>query len=133
MNKYYYFPIPPSLNKIYKPVGNSFVKTTVAKKYQNDVSIIAKAYYKMVKITGAVKVAYILVLPDNRTRDTDNYLKLIKDGLKNVAFEDDTKVYNDNIVKIITKEVKSGIYVNIESYIENKEALIVVCKSSIKF
>ena len=83
-------PLPPSLNHAYitrKGTGQR-IMTTEARKYVRDVHLIVKARvrkpYKKLSV-----VCYTFYYPDNRKRDNDNSLKILRDALKGGLYVDD--------------------------------------------
>lgn len=130
MKKYYYFPLPPSLNAMYKPSQKRIYKTIQAKSAQNDIVKLVKMVYGLSKIEGRVQLNIILALPNKKVRDSDNFLKVLFDGLKNNAFNDDSEIYHFTMDKLISSEVKTGLYVKIEPYVDKQSKILNICKNA---
>jgi len=132
-NNHYYFPLPPSLNAIYKPGNKKIYKATKAKNAQDDIVKLVKMVYGLAKINHRVQLNIILALPNKKVRDLDGYLKLLFDGLKNNAFNDDSDIYHFAMDKLISSEIKTGLYVKIEAYRDIQAKLLNICKSANKY
>jgi len=71
--------------------------TAEGKKFTREVQAVCGkqlAEKKRSKLIGPVAVTVKLYFKDRRVRDIDNHFKPLLDALKNVAFEDDGKVFS---------------------------------------
>ena len=88
--------MPPTANHAYKIIAikngrktiYKLVPTPEYKKAKADIAYIVKEKYRS-PVLKCKWVMYKIYWPDDRVRDTENYLKTVKDSLKGVFFEDD--------------------------------------------
>ena len=90
---------PPSVNHSYRAYRGRVVLSKRAREFKE---IVAENLpEEFVKITGKVKLDITFSFKDRRKRDIDNYLKVLLDSLKGLAFEDDDQIYELTVKKHI--------------------------------
>lgn len=92
------FPFPPSVNTMYMQGKNHGQKfpTKKTKEYKKAVASL-HANFDKEPMKGHVQVTTVLVPPDTRARDVDNYQKALLDGLTDLkVFEDDSQIRQIN-------------------------------------
>ena len=105
--KKFVFPWPPSINSLYcqgKTHGQKFL-TKQGKAYKQKI-IELYANDDMDPINEAIKVRIELFPPDRRTRDIDNYIKPLLDGLKFLEIVADDSVITTLAVIKHEKNIK---------------------------
>ena len=83
-------PLPPSLNHAYitRRGSGQRIKTVACRKYQDDAkSIIMQCVH--VPHDVLISIEYQFYWPDNRRRDVDNALKIVRDCLVGTLVKDD--------------------------------------------
>jgi Holliday junction resolvase RusA-like endonuclease len=65
---------------------------------------------------GNVKLTIDIYISDKRRRDLDNFAKILLDSLKDIVFEDDSKVFELHMRKFIGAAIDK-IIIDIEPYI----------------
>ncbi len=101
------FPWPPSINSLYcqgRTHGQKFM-TKTGKAYKQKI-IELHANDDMNPVTVPIKVRIELFPPDRRTRDIDNYIKPILDGLKFLEIIEDDSLINTLLVLKHAKNLK---------------------------
>lgn len=103
--------VPPSVNHIWKHriCGNRAMTylTKEGKEFKDRISALVPKDHKPFR--GDVSVYLLLVFPDKRRRDIDNYCKGILDGMNHKVYLDDSQIkelyvrkeYDKNKPKII--------------------------------
>jgi crossover junction endodeoxyribonuclease RusA len=95
-------PFPPSNNQYYRKVNNNMVISERGKAYK-------KAVIEHLERTGmaGMSIDYPMIVrvelhqPDNRKRDSDNYLKGLFDALTNAKFWLDDSLVIENSVRLM--------------------------------
>lgn len=84
-------PLPPSLNHAYitRRGGGQRIMTDTTRKYKLDVWSLVKAAGIKTPYKKLSLISYMFFYPDNRKRDNDNGLKILRDALKGSLFVDD--------------------------------------------
>ena len=91
--------VPPSVNHSYRAYRGRVVLSARAREFKEKVAkSLGEAFNK---ITGKVKLDVTFHFKDKRKRDIDNYLKVLLDSLKGLAFEDDDQIYELTVKKHI--------------------------------
>lgn len=83
-------PYPPSANRMWRRSGHTIYLTAEGRAYKEAVSLLAKQQ-GCVKIGGLVSLTMAVYRP-RKSGDLDNRIKLVLDGLKDVAFGDDKEI-----------------------------------------
>ena len=91
--------VPPSVNHSYRAYRGRVVLSARAREFKQRVADNLPADFN--KITGKVKLEITFSFKDRRKRDIDNYLKVLLDSLKGLAFEDDDQIYELTVKKHI--------------------------------
>lgn len=109
-------PIPPSANRYWRNCRGRMVVSKEAKDYKERVGWLLKAEHCQ-PISGPID-ARIKVFRARRAGDLDNFLKVIFDALKGIAFADD-----DQIVRIeaLRRDDKRNPRVEVELWAESNE------------
>ena len=119
-------PWPPSVNAIWRKVGNRMLLSAKARQYYLTLASLlvvarAKKLVPRQSINCRVEVNMLFHPPDNRRRDIDNYTKAIFDGLTKGRFWDD-----DHLARKEAKEwgapVKGGLVVMRVKMLEENKA-----------
>ncbi len=101
MNKTFIYPWPPSINSLYfqgKSHGQKFLSKKGKEYKQKLVELYAND--DMEPITEPVMITIDLFPPDRRTRDIDNYIKPLLDGLKFLeVLQDDSLIAELRVIK----------------------------------
>jgi Holliday junction resolvase RusA-like endonuclease len=69
--------------------------TAECRKYKADAGLILKSQGLKTPLSGLALIHYHFFWPDNRRRDTDNYLKVLKDCLTGALYDDDGSLAGD--------------------------------------
>jgi crossover junction endodeoxyribonuclease RusA len=84
-------PVPPSANDYWKIWRGRAVVSAEARSYKQGVKLRALTEGLRKPLSGPV-VASVAVYRKQRRGDLDNFLKVLLDALKGIAFEDDSQV-----------------------------------------
>lgn len=123
-------PLPPSLGTLYKKWRNRVVLSPEGKQYKKDIFYQVKSFSGKIDAKDKLSVDLILVFPDHRRRDTDNYRKILFDSLTYAhIWHDDSQVAKDDARKIVIKGEKKA-YISI-SLINNHSRFEDIIKSEI--
>lgn len=90
-----------SYNKYYKFWRGRLVISPEGRSFKEE---IAKALIGVQLIKGKVSLDITFNFKDNHVRDLDNLLKCLLDSLKNIMFEDDSKIFEIHMKKVVTDE-----------------------------
>lgn len=90
MTTTYAFPIPPSANRYWRMVNGRVLVSEAARVYKQVVWALAHQQ-DMQLVTGSVAIN-IRVYRAQKTGDIDNYLKVLLDALKGLAYQDDKQI-----------------------------------------
>ena len=104
-NNYITFFVPgdpvPKQSFRYTKNGGGFTDPRM-KAWQDTVTILAKSYFHE-PLKGNIRLMLVFNLRNRRKVDCDNLSKGVMDGLKNIAFGDDSKVTQLFILKYYNK------------------------------
>ncbi len=105
--------VPPTSNHIWKPRGNGKGNylTDEGRSFKDLVAYMAAAKWKSLPSKKLFMFEVVLVFPDKRKRDVDNYHKILQDALEGVVYENDSQVIDLHITKMFGKEAKTTIKV----------------------
>jgi crossover junction endodeoxyribonuclease RusA len=86
-------PCPPSMNHYWRTWRGRVVKSEEGREYQRKVALLAKSQLERGArpLAGLVEVEVSVYRPQRRG-DLDNFLKVLLDSLKGIAFVDDSQV-----------------------------------------
>lgn len=114
----YIFPFPPSVNSLYFQ-GKTHGQKFLSKKGREYKKMLFDLYSNddLNPITEDIIANIVIIPPDNRIRDLDNYIKPILDGLKYLeVIQDDSqiKTLTTSIVPPIPKYNKGFVLVQLK-------------------
>ena len=108
-------PFPPSVNHIWRRVGQRTVLSRKGREYRQKVRELLVAY-KIRPLLGRLAIAVEVCPPDERRRDLDNILKALLDALQQGgAYIDDSqidylRISRGEVVKGGQVKVRLGLY-----------------------
>ncbi len=110
----YRLPFPLSVNNLFFNTKRGRVKTTRYQAWLREVSSVLKSQ-GLVYIPGKVTVRILLIRPDKRRRDVDNYAKSLIDSLVlNGVIEDDSLI--EKLILSWYSRDLSGCFVEIRGW-----------------
>lgn len=83
-------PYPPSLNRLYRAVGNRVLISKDGRNYKNEVQKQV-LFQKTSKLTGEIAIEIKVYRPQKRG-DLDNTLKALIDSLQGICYENDSQI-----------------------------------------
>lgn len=95
---------PLSTNHIYQHVGRRVYMTRDGSKLKRDYQIQLKNQYKGKPIAEDIILFVRLFFGDKRTRDVDNYNKIVLDACSKILWEDDSQIQSITIEKNYDKK-----------------------------
>lgn len=99
-------PYPPSVNRYWRAFRGRLIISKIGREYHRDVAALLKELTAPPE-AGRLAVHVFATMPDNRTRDIDNILKVCLDSLTKCGiWNDDSQI--DEIVVQRGKVVKPG-------------------------
>lgn len=104
-------PYPPSSNRYWRVWRGRAVKSTEARAYQ---AAVALANRGAVPLTGPVSVDLVVTRPAKRG-DLDNFLKVVLDALKGIAFVDDAQIVTIGARRVEGSKTRNGVVVTVDS------------------
>lgn len=94
-------PEPPSLNRMWRRVGNRTVLSAEGRAYKERVGVLARLQgAKVIKGPVAVELTW---RRGRRAGDLDNRWKVIGDSLNGIAYEDDAKIVELHLYRVDDK------------------------------
>ena len=85
-------PFPPSVNRLWRNIGNRTILSREAREYRQTVKEILD-YERFDTLHGPLAVTIHVFPPDRRRRDIDNLQKALLDSLQHAgAFVDDSQI-----------------------------------------
>lgn len=84
-------PFPPSANRYWRVYKNRILVSEEARHYKANVKFRAMQDRDIQPLDGPLVVHVVMYRPQRRG-DTDNFLKVMLDSLRGVAFNDDSQV-----------------------------------------
>jgi Holliday junction resolvase RusA-like endonuclease len=109
----YRLPFPLSVNNLFFNTKRGRVKTTRYQKWLLEVGALLKSQ-GIVKIYGPILLKILIIKPDRRRRDLDNYLKALIDALVlNGVMEDDSLI--EKIIVSWHSDNLGGCFVEVSS------------------
>ena len=100
-------PWPPSVNTVWRRVGNRTVLSKRGREYRREVAAAIAEQWQGDPLTGRLAVELNLWAPDRRKRDIDNSLKAALDALTHAGVWDDDELI-DRLVVTRRAVVKGG-------------------------
>jgi Holliday junction resolvase len=105
--------VPPSVNCCYRSIKSRIYLSSRLRDFQKKISA---ALHDKPNILGPVSLDITFYFTDKRSRDLDNLLKPLIDGLKNVVIEDDSLIYRITCEKRLGQESNKTI-INITNFL----------------
>ena len=113
-------PFPPSNNQYYRKMNNRMVISKKGRDYkQRIINIIDMYGLNASPIDYPINVRIELHEPDKRTRDSDNFLKGMFDGLTNAKFWTDDSLVAEHSVRLMGKSMYPRAVLFIEPDVQN--------------
>ncbi len=86
------FPLPPSVNRIWRNIGSRTILSLEARVYRQTVQSIVQCHLFEIFV-GPIAVDILVFPPDRRRRDIDNLQKALLDSLQHAGvFADDNQI-----------------------------------------
>jgi len=118
MNKVkFWLPLPPSENRRLFPRNGRLILTSEARQYLNSAPIAIKSELKKCAwrtVEKDLPVKFHFYFPDNRRRDTTNYLKILCDALELGGLVSDDKFILPRVYKTIVKDCSLTVWIEAE-------------------
>jgi crossover junction endodeoxyribonuclease RusA len=85
-------PLPPSVNRLWRNIGNRTILSREARVYRQTVKSILQCE-RIETLVGPIAVDILVFPPDRRRRDIDNFPKALLDSLQHAGvFVDDSQI-----------------------------------------
>lgn len=110
-------PYPPSLNTIWRRVGNKTLLSAAGRMYRADVLAAVLIHFNAVPkpLAGRLRVAIHVHAPDKRKRDLDNLPKAINDALTHAGlWLDDSQIDRLLVERCNNYPPAGGVVVHVE-------------------
>jgi len=113
-------PFPPSNNQYYRTVNNRIVISKKGRAYKKRIIALIEQYgLNQYPIDYPIIVRVEFMPPDNRVRDSDNFLKGLFDGLTNARFWLDDSLVAEHSVRFYPKDKNPRAILYVEPDMEN--------------
>lgn len=116
-------PWPPSWNHMYGQTkfGTRYMKAPGVQFKQDVKDMLAICYPEHKTITNPVSFNVQLLLPDRRTRDSSNILKILEDALTEAGAWKDDSLIHVHVIHKLGYVPHGAIYIEIEEIYNNLE------------